>query len=168
MNSTLYSWIWKCDYKLFVDNPSNGRGIRDKGFSHNFQKITQTLTTTKDLVNILALDWHECDQQREWDFVVKLYGEKNVNWMSHVCREDEEAFTCFIFNYDMWECVDPTVTRVAQMRGKCVTWCRFTWINTGDNYSMSFMGVRAMRWHVTSLDLIISLKITINYWWISM
>jgi hypothetical protein len=87
-------------------NPAANNGMRD-GVSRTTDVLRRIADEKVELARwafVLKLDWYEREQQREWDFLVAVYGEQQADIIGTIHPMDLAAFAQFIRCYDMWDC----------------------------------------------------------------
>ena len=86
--------------------PANGQGMRS-GSGRTTEVLRRIAHERLELpmwAFALKLDWGQREQQREWDFLVQIYGEQQANDSPGMHPLDQAAFSEYISSYDMWDC----------------------------------------------------------------
>jgi len=88
-------------------NPAaNNRGMRDAvgRTTDLFRRIASDKLDLTQWAVELKFDWHKREQQREWDFLVSVYGKRQAKSIVTIHWKDLVAFATYIQCYDMWDC----------------------------------------------------------------
>jgi hypothetical protein len=87
-------------------NPAAGRGMRGERLLYLANRVAmeELESGLSSWPIALKCDWEKREQQREWDFLVAVYGEQQANLMAVMHPLDMQAFSLYIRGYDMWTC----------------------------------------------------------------
>jgi hypothetical protein len=93
-----------CYPELNSFNPAARRGMDGERLMRVANSVAREEFGLSSWAIVLKIDGEEREQQREWDFLVAVYGEQQANVIGSMHPLDMHAFSLYIRGYDMWRC----------------------------------------------------------------
>lgn len=100
---------WNSAVGFSFVNPAADTGVKERGVLRDIRDIARKKFQNNDEASwpwqaLLVLDWNNREEQREWDFLVAMYGREQANDVPCIHQDDRMAFTEYIGSYNMWTC----------------------------------------------------------------